>query len=183
MRIVSCIAICLILGLGFYLKPFKISTQSMEEVIEAGDIALTAKKTFLSYYKKNDVIAFNYGENKTTFIKRIVASEDDTLKISRNEIVIGDTKIPHDSIFEMMVEDSDSPDSIELFSASKYLNYIVRTLPELDQKSSLLESENSIIVPEGYYFMVGDNYYESMDSRFWGFIPRENIVGKVVLIF
>lgn len=39
------------------------------------------------------------------------------------------------------------------------------------------------MVPEDYYFMVGDNYYESMDSRFWGFIPKENIKGKVILIF
>ncbi|CAN0305029.1 unnamed protein product, partial [Chrysoparadoxa australica] len=167
----------------FYLKPFKISTQSMEEVIEAGDIALTAKKTFLSYYKKNDVLSFIYGEDKTTFIKRIVASEGDTLKIYRNEIKIGETGIPHDPIFEMMVEDPDRSDSTEIFSASKYLNYILRNLPDIVKERSLLESENSLIVPEGYYFMVGDNYYKSMDSRFWGLIPRENIDGKVVLLF
>jgi signal peptidase I len=46
----------------------------------------------------------------------------------------------------------------------------------------LLEDGN-LIVPEGYYFVLGDNRDESLDSRYWGFVPKENIVGRPLLIY
>ena len=46
-----------------------------------------------------------------------------------------------------------------------------------------LVDDNALIVPEGSYFVLGDNRDESLDSRYWGFVPRENIIGRPLLIY
>ncbi|PYX38065.1 MAG: signal peptidase I [Acidobacteria bacterium] len=46
-----------------------------------------------------------------------------------------------------------------------------------------LVEDGTLIVPEGHYFVLGDNRDESLDSRYWGFVPRENIIGRPLLIY
>jgi signal peptidase I len=46
-----------------------------------------------------------------------------------------------------------------------------------------LVEDGQLIVPDGYYFVLGDNRDESLDSRYWGFVPRENIIGRPLLIY
>jgi signal peptidase I len=46
-----------------------------------------------------------------------------------------------------------------------------------------LVEDGELIVPEGHYFVLGDNRDESLDSRYWGFVPRENIIGRPLLIY
>ncbi|PYX96184.1 MAG: signal peptidase I, partial [Acidobacteria bacterium] len=46
-----------------------------------------------------------------------------------------------------------------------------------------LVEDGALIVPQGYYFVLGDNRDESLDSRYWGFVPRENIIGRPLLIY
>ena len=46
-----------------------------------------------------------------------------------------------------------------------------------------LVEEGELIIPEGHYFAMGDNRDDSQDSRYWGFVPRENIIGRPLLIY
>jgi signal peptidase I len=46
-----------------------------------------------------------------------------------------------------------------------------------------LVEDNQLIIPEGHYFVLGDNRDDSQDSRYWGFVPRENIIGRPLLIY
>jgi signal peptidase I len=155
----------------------------MEELISPGDLVYTLKNFQIVDYRRTDVLAFKKDMN-TTFIKRVVAIPKDTIFFKRNFFKIKGSKIPHDPIFEMMVEESDHPDSISYFSARTYSEYLLsKSVSPNNMDKYIIENGNALIVPNDYYFMVGDNYYESMDSRFWGFIPKENIKGKVVFIF
>ena len=159
-------------------------TQSMEEVINPGDIVITAKINWFIGSSLYDIVAFQKKNDKTIFIKRIIASPQDTISIDRDFLRIREFVIPHDPIFEMMVEESDHPDSTSYFSARTYSEYLLsKSVSSNNIDKYIIENGNALIVPNDYYFMVGDNYYESMDSRFWGFIPKENIKGKVVFIF
>jgi signal peptidase I len=147
-------------------------------------MVVTTKSLKWMSFEKGDILAFHKKADKTTFVKRVYAAGGDTLHLFRNYIKIEDLEIPHDPIFEMMVEDSNHPDSVDYYSAKTYLEYLLRKSVDSDHIDKyIIENGNALIVPDNHYFMVGDNYYESMDSRFWGFISKENIKGKVVFIF
>jgi len=179
------IPLVIIFGLIYTTKPYKIMTQSMQKIINPGDVVVTIKSFKLMNLEEGDIVAFKRRGDKTTFVKRICAASGDTLFISRDFIRTEKQKIPHDSIFEMLVNESDHIDSVGYFSSTDYRSHLFKSsgLNEGVLKEGSLSKEEKMVVPEGYYFMVGDNYYESMDSRFWGFISQESIKGKVVWIF
>ncbi|MFY0685020.1 MAG: signal peptidase I [Balneola sp.] len=185
------IYIFLVLGATFFLillsiKPYKVMTQSMEEVIMSGKTVLTIRGFEWSSFKKEDIVAFEINHSPVTFVKRIVAIPRDTLWIERDFLLVNGIEIPHDPIFEMMVTESNKADSVDLYSALNYRKYILKSSKLSDTALATritFSKEEILVVPDNHYFMVGDNYYESMDSRFWGFIPKENIKGRVVLVF
>jgi signal peptidase I len=159
-------------------------TQSMEQVIIPGDVVWTLKKLPWSHFDKTDIVTFHQEGYSTTFVKRIVAISGDTLHFLRNTIRIGNQEIPHDPIFEMMLEEEEGVSISRDYNANTYLKYLLSKSVEEDRIDNyLMLNGTAIIVPENFFFMVGDNYYESMDSRFWGFIPAENIKGKVFRFF
>ena len=159
-------------------------TQSMVAVIKPGDVVWTVKMLPWSHFDKTDIVAFQKEGNSATFVKRIVAISGDTLHFLRNAIIIEDHKIPHDPIFEMMVEESTNDIDSYNYNSQTYSEYLLRNVSGFDSTSSyIINDGNALKVPDNYYFVVGDNHYESMDSRFWGFISKDDIKGKVFWVF
>ena len=189
---------------SFFCEFFKIPSGSMQSTMLIGDYVLVNKmpygysryslpfniplipgKIFARDPDYGDVVVFRppYKSN-LHFVKRLVGKPGDRIRIHKNILYIND--IPSDIentgvIFE---------DKTEIKAYGKFYQYI-ETMPNGLQHNILLSKNPNLkrnyddskeyIVPEGHFFMIGDNRYGSKDSRFLevGFIPRANIIGRV----
>lgn len=154
----------------FVIQAFKIPTGSMKPTLKEGDLILVNKFLYgakvpftpdkrlpsFRHLHRGDVIVFIYPEDrKKAFIKRLIGLPGDTIEIKRGTIYVND---------EPLIE--------KPFSAIYYYNY-----------GELLEEGDRITVPEHSYFVLGDNSSSSKDSRYWGFVPYDNLIGKAELIY
>lgn len=167
----------------FFIQAFKIPTGSMEDTLLVGDFLLVNKFKYgakipftdwrlpeFSEPKSGDIVVFRYPRNPSLdYIKRCVAAGGQTVEI-RNKVVYVDGNPfpdPPEAKFNASVLEKGIPDQ--------------RIYPH----GSSFNSDNygPIKVPEGHFFMMGDNRDNSEDSRYWGFVPRDNIIGEPVIIY
>jgi len=153
----------------FVIQAFKIPTGSMRMTLQEGDLVLVnkfiygAKVPWTSFYlpalrepKRGDVVVFVYPEDKKKdFIKRLVALPGETVEIKSGTIYI-----------------NDQPASDAIFKQIYYYN-----------RGDFAAEGQKIVVPQNCYFVLGDNSLSSKDSRYWGFVPKENLLGKALIIY
>jgi len=153
----------------FVVQAFKIPTGSMRPTLLEGDIILVNKFIYgakipftelrlpkLRSPNRGDVIVFIYPENpKKDFIKRLIAMEAETVEIKNGTIFI-----------------NDKPLLDATFSQRYYYN-----------RGEYAQEGKRIVVPRNSFFVLGDNSASSQDSRYWGFVPRKNILGKAILVY
>lgn len=162
---------------------YRIKGNSMYDTIQRGDIVLIWQKLNLqNAFKKNEIVLFQTEINNEVipYVKRITAIPNDRIKINSDELIIDDRIYPHDEIFYLM---SDT----EKTNSNKYITYLMQQSAECaEEKNARIDffsSDTNISIPTQCYFMIGDNPYESMDSRFFGFIHEDRILGKVIAVF
>lgn len=139
----------------FVMSPQEINGASMEPNFHDGEYILTNKVIYkLKDPRRGDVVIFKSPRNKDVdYIKRILGLPGDIVMLKENAFYINGQKL----------EESYIPDGTSIFGGS-YL------------------AENSeIMVPDGYYFLVGDNRPHSSDSREFGPIPTRDFIGKAIL--
>ena len=153
----------------FLVQAFKIPTGSMRPTLLEGDLILVnkfiygAKIPFVDLNlpavrqpRRGDVVVFIYPENpKKDFIKRLVAIAGETVEIENGTIFI-----------------NGQPLLDTVFSQRYYYN-----------RGEFGQEGKKIVVPKNSIFVLGDNSASSQDSRFWGFVPRKNILGEAILIY
>jgi signal peptidase I len=162
---------------------YKIKGKSMAGSIEEGKIVLIWKSTkFSSHYENNSIVVFQkkVNEKLTPFIKRIIATPGDTLFVNKEELLIGNKFYTHDEIYYSVSDDIDD-------NSEPYIEYLIKQSAIKCRKQNSVEAnlesiKKGLRIPQSCYFVIGDNPYESMDSRFWGFIHSENIIGKVIAV-
>jgi len=164
--IVIAVTLALIIR-SFVIEPFKIPSGSMEPTLKVGDKILVnkfiygARIPFTNIFfpkirepQTGDIMVFIYPVNhKKDFIKRVIAKGGDTVEIRNGNIYINGKLCNHPIIRD-----------IHYYNVGPY-------------------GKDKIIVPEGYFYVLGDNSGNSKDSRFWGFVPEENRIGKAFLIW
>ena len=184
---------------AFIVQPFKIPSGSMIPTLLIGDHLLVSKfiygtkipfadKVVLSLkdIKRGDVIVFTYPnyENDPSkkgidYIKRVIGIPGDSIDVRGRNLYINGEKIPLKPLGDYRDErDGDYDEYEENLLGKKHL-VIYLKWKEATEKGNYLPVAK---VPKGYVFVMGDNRDNSQDSRFWGFVPIENIAGQAFII-
>ncbi len=194
---------------SFVVEPFKIPSDSMVPTLITGDFILVNKFEYgirlpvlnqkiiaLNNPKKGDVMVFRHPEDpKIDFIKRVVAVGGDVLEYQNKVLKVNGEVFP-----VKQIEDYFHPSRMyysEQFETQigqrkfRYLNdKNARELFSLpfnfpgDEYCQRFDTNGvRCTVPENHYFVMGDNRDNSLDSRAWGFVPDENVIGRAFLIW
>jgi signal peptidase I len=174
----------------FIVQAFQIPSESMENTLLIGDYLLVNKLRYggggiwdhiVPYrpVKRGDIIVFHYPVNPSQhFVKRVVGVPGDRIRMSKAILYVNGTALNEPYVrHSSQVHDAFRDEFPRL------------TVPVPDVTSAWwmqmhkLVEDGQLIVPEGYYFALGDNRDESLDSRYWGFVPGENIIGTPWLIY
>jgi signal peptidase I len=194
---------------SFLFEPFKIPSGSMVPTLLVGDLILVNKfhygvrlpvlnKKIIANNdpQRGDVMVFRYPvDPRVDYIKRVVGIPGDEVAYLNQKLTINGQPVPTKALGEFYDDDSMRyvPMFSELLGSVEHRILVDPRRPAFfggDQKSFPF-SENCRYQPEGvvckvppgHYFMMGDNRDNSQDSRFWGFVPDENIVGKAFFVW
>lgn len=176
--------------ISFVVQAFQIPSESMENTLLIGDYLLVDKLRYgggsiwdrVMPYRpihRGDIIVFHYPVNPSQhFVKRVVGIPGDRVRLIHGEVHVNGV-----ALTESYVRHA-SPLHDSFRDEFPRLNTYA---PEVTSRWWLemkkLVEDGELIVPEGHYFVLGDNRDESLDSRYWGFVPRENIIGRPLLIY
>ena len=183
----------LLFGTTTLAQAFVIPTGSMQDTLLVGDHLLVDKlayappgpltKHLLPYQnpKHGDIIVFRYPpEINQTLVKRLIGMPGDRLRIDRgvvyrNGIRLNEPYAYHKYAYEPTLDNFPTP----------CCRPVQEGLAQRAQREMLEHNVTAgeVIVPADQYFAMGDNRDNSSDSRYWGFVPRENIIGKPLLIY
>ncbi len=173
----------------FLVQAFVIPTGSMEDTLLVGDHLLVDKLAFapagpVSKYllpytpvKRGDIIVFRYPVDiSQTFVKRCMGVPGDRIRLINKQVYLNGVKL--DEPYKVHKTDYIDPYRDNFPSAPNSTIY-PGAIDMLDNHVV----NNEVVVPPGFYFAMGDNRDSSLDSRYWGFVPRENIIGKPLIIY
>ena len=149
------IALVIVVPIRYFLfQPFFVKGQSMEPNFENGDYLIVDELSFrFRDPQRGEVVVFKYPNNLSQrYIKRMIGLPGETVEIKDGKIILFDRE------------------GSRVLDESDYLSSSIQTPGDI-----------RITLAENEYFVLGDNRYASSDSRRWGSLPREDIVGRVVL--
>ena len=161
------LAVCIAVALRiFVLSAFTIPSHSMENTILHGDYIVMSQLTYqLRDVRRGDVIIFSLPDSLRTdssqftldelYIKRVIGVPGDTLVLTHESITVNDTLLP-------------TPPEAR---------------PPFDPLFKPRDRKRTVIIPKNHYFVLGDNRSNSYDSRSWGLLPADRIVGSPLFIY
>jgi signal peptidase I len=178
----------------FIVQAFQIPSESMENTLLVGDYLLVNKLCYgdgrgghglgnalMPYQKigRGDIVVFHYPvDPQQHFVKRVIGLPGDRLRMVNKKVLINGE--PLDEPYVHFLEPRN--------------NLFRDDFPRVDIAAPRLEGDwwlamqklvvdGQLIIPEGHYFVMGDNRDNSDDSRYWGFVPRANIIGRPLVIY
>lgn len=192
----------LLFGTTTLVQAFVIPTGSMEDTLLIGDHLLVDKLAYappgpisrhlLPYtdVKRGDIIVFRYPiDIRQTFVKRVIGVPGDRIRIEKKSVFLNGKQLNepykyHKTTYDDTYRDNfPSEPNMRLYEpADRMLKDNVAERQVNDEIKGQV-AVREVVVPEGHYFAMGDNRDSSLDSRYWGFVPRENIIGKPLIIY
>jgi signal peptidase I len=183
------IALILLFGTSYLIQLFVIPSGSMEGTLLIGDHLVVDKLSYapsgpISRYllpytevKRGDIIVFRYPVDLTqTFVKRCIGLPGDHLRLVNKKLVLNGHPVNEPYVYNK----SEIIDSYRDNFPGIPNTFLSGSAPDMLENHVV---NGEVIVPQGSYFAMGDNRDNSSDSRYWGFVPRANIIGKPLLIY
>ncbi len=188
----------------FVVEAYRIPTGSMKDTLLIGDFLLVNKFIYgvrtpdhipllnieiphfrlpgLRKPKPGDIVVFKYPLNmRMNYIKRCIAVGGQTVEIRNGDVYVNGRP---EGKKEYVGKEYDPEEGrfVYLYRITREdgKTYVIRHAAETDPR---VENWGPVKVPPGHYFMMGDNRDNSQDSRYWGFLPHDNIVGKAMIIY
>jgi signal peptidase I len=191
---------------SFIYEPFQIPSGSMMPTLLVGDFILVEKYAYglkdpvwraqlveTGKPKRGDIVVFKFPPNPSLdYIKRVVGLPGDTIRYSPTKQVciqkMGETSC-NPVALSHVTESEFSQNGATLLELEEQLGSVQHHIlinPMRRDRVDAYQPRNGVsewVVPQGHYFMMGDNRDNSADSRYWGFVPEANLVGKAVAIW
>jgi signal peptidase I len=189
------VLLLILLFRSFIAEPFKIPSGSMMPTLLVGDFILVNKFAYglrlpvlntkilpVGEPKRGDVFVFRYPENpKEDYIKRVIGLPGDEITYRNKTLFINGKEISENYLGPYTGPSEPSNRMAGAQVKLEQLDGVDHRIMELPQLQ--IGHEGTWKVPDGYYFAMGDNRDNSLDSRFWGFVPEANLVGKALIIW
>jgi signal peptidase I len=181
--------ILLLFGTSFLIQAYVIPTGSMEDTLLIGDHLLVDKladappggsitSRLLPYREphRGDIIVFRYPVDiSQTFVKRCIGIPGDRIRLVDKNLILNGKQVFEPYVYH----------KAEYFDPYRD-EFPIPNVHVPSPASDMLRNHvvnGEVVVPPGYYFAMGDNRDLSSDSRYWGFVPRANIIGKPLIIY
>ena len=178
---------------SFLIEPFQIPTGSMIPTLEVGDFILVNKYAYgvrlpiigtkileVEDPDRGEVIVFIPPHENKYYIKRVIGLPGDTVRYEDKNLYINGELISKDYVESIMVETSIGDLPGVLYSET--INGVEHSTQNIDAVGRQ-RARTTWVIPNGHYFMMGDNRDNSSDSRVWGTVPNEDVVGKAVAVW
>ena len=178
---------------SFIAEPFRIPSGSMFPTLLVGDFILVNKFAYgirlpviekkvidLGAPERGDVVVFRYPVNpRLDYIKRVIGVPGDHISYVNKVLRINGHIVPVEKIGVYQPPDKTLPDSRVI----RYHENLLGVKHDILMNTNRFSGDFDFVVPPNKYFMMGDNRDNSNDSRYWGFVPDENLRGKAFMIW
>ncbi|WGZ96335.1 MAG: signal peptidase I [Candidatus Thiothrix putei] len=176
---------------SFVAEPFRIPSGSMLPTLEIGDFILVNKFAYglrlpvlhhkvleIGEPQRGDVVVFRFPDNpEIDYIKRLIGVPGDVVSWNDKTLIVNGVELNRSLLGDYLRPDQKTPPSIHLKEDLLGVSHdILVTLGRVGPSGS-------VTVPEGHYFMMGDNRDNSNDGRMWGLVPEGNVVGKATIVW
>jgi len=178
---------------SFIAEPFRIPSGSMMPTLLVGDFILVNKYTYgirlpvlntkiveLNQPERGDIVVFRFPKSPTVdYIKRVVGLPGDRVTYTNKKVYVNGQLAKQVSLGSYQGVGQ----GVNMTGAEHFVEDLTGVEHSILVKHGLSSVEGVFVVPEGQYFVMGDNRDNSNDSRYWGTVPEENLVGKAFFIW
>lgn len=175
---------------SFLVEPFRIPSGSLEPTLLVGDFVavnkfayglrlpvLEKKVVSISHPKTGEIAVFRWPPDPSyDYIKRVIGVPGDRVSYHNKTLTINGKEVPR-TFVEYTIDESSGKE------VSKYKENLNGVVHNIFIRADVPSADFDIVVPEGNYFMMGDNRDDSADSRYWGFVPDAYLRGKAFLVW